>query len=176
MKILLIFIFFSQISWSQNMKDFSFELPNNEVLPLSKFAGKVVMIVNIATRCGFTGQLEDMEKLHEKYKDKDFVLIGVPSNDFGSQTPEGDAEVTTFCRVNYKADFIITKKVKVKGDEKEMHPFFVYLQKLRKNSSIKWNFEKFIFNKKGEYIDNFISLRSPNGSKITDLIDKLIKE
>ena len=158
------------------MYEFSFELPNNEKLELSKFKGKVVMIVNIATRCGFTGQLDDMEKLHAQYKDKDFVLIGVPSNDFGSQTPESDAEVSTFCKTKYHTDFLVTKKVVVKGKTDEMHPFFTYLQNLRKGTTIKWNFEKFVFNKKGEYVDFFTSLRSPNSPKVKDLIDKLLKE
>lgn len=158
------------------MYQFSFELPNKEKIELSKFKGKVVMIVNIATRCGFTGQLDDMEKLYTKYKDKDFVLIGVPSNDFGSQTPESDAEVNTFCRTKYNAEFIVTNKVIVKGQPEEMHPFFSYLYKLRKNTSIKWNFEKFIFNKNGDYVDFFTSLRSPNSSKVTSLIDTLLKE
>ena len=134
------------------------------------------MIVNIATRCGFTGQLDDMEKMNIKYKDKDFVMIGVPSNDFGSQTPESDAEVNTFCKTKFNTNFTVTKKVVVKGKPEEMHPFFAYLYKIRKNTSIKWNFEKFIFNKKGEYVDYFTSLRSPKSSKITDLVDKLLKE
>jgi glutathione peroxidase len=172
----LISLTFISFSWSSTMYDYSFELPTNEKLELSKYKGKVVMIVNIATRCGFTGQLDDMEKLNIKYKDKDFVLIGVPSNDFGSQTPESDAEVNTFCKTKFNTNFLVTKKVVVKGKPEEMHPFFSYLQNLRKGTTIKWNFEKFIFNKKGEYVDFFTSLRSPNSSKITDLVDKLLKE
>ena len=176
----LFFVLLFPSAWSQNMYQFSFELPNNEKLDLSQHKGKVVMIVNIATKCGFTGQLDDMEKLNSKYKrkdqDQDFVLIGVPSNDFGGQTPESDAEVNAFCKTKFNTNFIVTKKVIVKGKKEEMHPFFTYLQDSRKGTTIKWNFEKFIFNKKGEYVDFFTSLRSPNSSKITDLIDKLLKE
>lgn len=173
---LISLLFITQNSWSNNMYEFSFENTNGEKLNLSQYKGKVVMVVNIATQCGFTGQLDDMEKLNAKYKDKDFILLGVPSNDFGGQTPGTDAEVNTFCKTTYKTNFIITKKVVVKGKPEEMHPFFSYLYKTRKNTSIKWNFEKFIFNKKGEYVDYFTSLRSPNSNKITDLIDKLLKE
>lgn len=158
------------------MYQFSFELPNNEKLDLAQYKDKVVMIVNIATQCGFTGQLDDMGKLNSKFKDKNFVLLGVPSNDFGGQTPESDAEVNTFCKTKFNTNFIVTKKVIVKGKKEEMHPFFAYLQDIRKGTTIKWNFEKFIFNKKGEYVDYFTSLRSPNSSKISDLIDKLLKE
>ena len=165
-------------SWSASMHDFSFELPTEptQTLKMADLKGKVVMVVNIATQCGFTGQLDDMEKLYEKYQGKDFVLIGVPSNDFRSQTPEDDKAVASFCKLNYKTSFPITKKVHVKADAKDMHPFFVYLEKLRGGARIKWNFEKFVFNKKGELVDHFYSLRSPNSSKITGLIDKLLAE
>lgn len=166
----------------QTVYDFSFETVEKEknqkaeTLQLSNLKNKVIMIVNIATKCGFTGQLEDLENLNKQFKDKDFILIGVPSNDFGGQTPENDKDVLKFCHAQYKVTFPITNKVQVSGDAKTMHPFFNYLYDLRKQTSIKWNFEKFIFNKKGELVDSFGSIRSPNSTKITDLIKKLLLE
>lgn len=159
---------------NNTLHSFQIELPNKEIFSLSELKGNVVMIVNIATQCGFTKQLDEMEKLHQHYKGKPFVLIGVPTNDFGGQTPEENEKVQKFCQLNFNTTFLITSKVISKGSVNSMHPLFSFIYEQRGKKNIKWNFEKFIFNKDGIFIDYFSSLRSPMSKKIIALIDTLL--
>ncbi|WP_298343819.1 glutathione peroxidase [uncultured Algibacter sp.] len=137
-------------------------------IDLSKFKGKHLLFVNVASKCGFTPQYKKLQDLHEQYEDK-LQVIGVPCNQFGNQEP-GDAEsITEFCKINYGVSFLITEKIKVKGNQ--MHPLYLWLtQKVNNgisNSSVKWNFQKYLVDKDGILVDYFFSATNPLSSKIT---------
>ena len=134
----------------------------------------VISIVhtNIATQCGYTGQLDDLEALYQKYKDKGLLVVGVPSNDFGGQTPEGDQEVAKFCKINYGVTFPLALKQSVKGKDKT--ELFKKLTQADKSADqeIKWNFEKFIISRDGQLLGRFRSDVGPMSTSVTQLIEK----
>ncbi len=143
-------------------------------LPLEQFAGKVILVVNTASKCGFTKQYTGLESLYQKYKDQGFVIVGVPSNNFGGQEPGDNAQIVNFCDVNYRITFPMAEKVKVRG--KEAHPFYVWAKKkLGFGSGPKWNFHKYLINRKGELVDYFHSTTTPESKKLTDKIEELLK-
>lgn len=142
-------------------------------LSLEQFRGKTLLIVNIATKCGFTKQLKGLEELYKKYQDKGLVVIGVPSNDFGGQTPEANAEIAKFCQVNYGVTFPITEKVVVKGSEK--HALVAaLLEQAQNKAEIKWNFEKFLINSKGHLVQRFSSLQGPDSKDFVKKIEAIL--
>lgn len=143
-------------------------------LKLSQYNGKVILVVNIATRCGYTPQLDDLEKLYQKYKEKGLVVLGVPSNDFGSQTPEEGENIEKFCRLNYGVTFPITAKTEVSG--REISPFLKYVLSQFDNKAIQWNFEKFLFDKNGKPIARYSSDQKPLSSSIEKSIQKAIAQ
>lgn len=117
--------FSSEQNREKTAYDFSFtSLTGDKQLNLSDFKGKVILIVNTASKCGFTPQYEDLEKIYKDYKEKGFVVIGIPSNDFGSQEPGSNQEIAIFCQMNYGVTFPMAKKEKVSGDD--AHPFYVW--------------------------------------------------
>ncbi|WP_058388033.1 glutathione peroxidase, partial [Legionella cherrii] len=142
---------------NDNAYDYSFHtLRGHEPLPLSSFRGKVLMIVNTASKCGFTPQYARLEKLYEQYKDRGLVILGVPSNDFGGQEPGTEQDIASFCQVNYGVTFPMTAKEVVSG--KNAHPFYLWArEKLGFGTAPKWNFHKYLINRKGELIDYFYS-------------------
>ena len=129
--------------------------------------GKLLLVTNIATKCGYTPQLKGLEKLYQKYKDQGLVVIGIPSNDFGGQTPESNEKVQEFCELNYGVTFPLTKKVAISNPS----PLVKEILKRSKVEAINWNFEKFLFNKDGEFLGHYRSNTKPNSSKITKLIE-----
>jgi glutathione peroxidase len=139
---------------------------------LSDYKGKVLLIVNVASKCGFTSQYEGVQKIYEMYKNQGFEILGFPCNDFGSQEPGTNKEIKIFCSLNYGVTFPIFDKVHVKGNEKA--PLFDLLTNnpVTGKSSIKWNFEKFIIDKKANVVDRFRSATKPDNKKITSLIEK----
>lgn len=143
---------------------------------LEQLKGKPVMVVNIASQCGFTPQLEDLKKLYEKYKDRGFVLLGVPSNEFGGQTPEDDQGMKEFCQKKYSVKFPLLAKGLVNG--KEPRPLYQFL----KNESgkdfsgdIGWNFVKFLVSKDGKVLKRWSSMTKPLDSEVTKEIEKQLK-
>ena len=140
-------------------------------IDLSKFKGKHILFVNVASKCGFTKQYADLEKLYQKYK-SDLVVIGLPCNQFGSQEPGSLEEIKSFCKFNYGVSFILTDKIKVRGDG--IHPIYSWLTDKELNgvmsSSVKWNFQKYIINRQGELTNYFYSVTSPLSAKITKLL------
>ncbi|WP_163931737.1 glutathione peroxidase [Paraferrimonas sp. SM1919] len=131
-------------------------------LPLNQFEGKVLLIVNTASKCGFTPQYKGLEALHRKYQDKGLVVLGFPCNQFGEQEPGDMEEITKFCTLNYDVSFPLMSKVNVKGDNIE--PLFQYLIDTKKGvfgKNIKWNFTKFIVDKTGKPIQRFSPTTSP---------------
>ena len=140
-------------------------------IDLSQFKGKKMLFVNVASQCGFTDQYDGLQKLHESYKDR-LVIIGLPCNQFGSQEPGSEKEIKSFCRSNYGVEFILTAKVEVKG--RNQHPIYQWLTQKAKNgtqdSSVKWNFQKYLVDEEGMLMDFFYSLTKPESKKITALL------
>tara|TARA_B100000795_G_scaffold28904_1_gene19099 strand:- start:6499 stop:7020 length:522 start_codon:yes stop_codon:yes gene_type:complete len=138
------------------------------IINLSLFKGKKILFVNVASKCGFTKQYKDLQKLNDTNKDS-LVIIGVPCNQFGKQEPGDVSEIQSFCELNYGVTFLITEKVDVKGSNQ--HPLYAWLtcESLngKRNSNVKWNFQKYIVNEKGELIDHYYSIISPLSKKIT---------
>lgn len=161
---------------ANNAYDFSFHaLRGNTSLPLSEFRGKVVIVVNTASKCGFTPQYAGLEKLYEKYKDRGLVILGVPSNDFGKQEPGSGDDIATFCQVNYGVSFPMAAKERVSG--KEAHPFFRWAKlQFGFGTAPKWNFHKYLINRKGELVDYFYSTTSPEASRFVKAVEKALDE
>ena len=141
---------------------------SGEKINLADFKGKKILFVNVASKCGFTPQYDGLQELYELYKDK-LMIIGVPSNQFGGQEPGTAEQIQSFCKLNYGVTFLITEKVDVKG--KNQHPLYTWLTKKEnngvKNSSVKWNFQKYLVDENGELIDYYFSLTKPMSKKIT---------
>lgn len=174
--IILLFLFVNSL-FSQEIKslyDFSTKTLEGENYNLSDLKGKKVMIVNTASKCGLTSQYEDLEKLYEKYKDRDFVIIAFPSNDFFSQEPGNNKEIREFCTNNYNISFPVMEKINVKG--KNIHPIYKWLTNKNLNgindSSTKWNFQKYLIGKNGN-LEKVISPRTdPFDKEIIEWIEK----
>ena len=158
----------------QTAYDFSFKtLADNKPLPLAQFKGKVILVVNTASHCGFTPQFKGLEKLYETYKQQGLVIIGVPSNDFGGQEPGNSREIADFCTINYGVSFPMTAKEVVSGAK--AHPFYVWAKKtLGFGTAPKWNFHKYLINRQGILIDYFNSTTSPDSSSVTNAIEKAL--
>lgn len=140
----------------------------NKPINFKDFEGKYILFVNVASKCGFTPQYKLLEKLHQDYKEN-LVVIGVPCNQFGGQEPGTSDEIQEFCEVNYGVSFLITEKIDVKGANQ--HPLYQWLTKKeyngKKNSSVKWNFHKYLVDENGKLIDYYFSITKPTSSKIT---------
>jgi len=145
---------------------------NNQEVKLSDYKGKVLLIVNVASKCGFTKQYEGLQKIYEKYKDDGFEVLGFPCNDFGGQEPGTNEEIKEFCSLNFNVTFPMFDKVKVLGEEK--HPLFKVLTDNPNTgtSNIKWNFEKFIISKNGDVVDRFRSITKPESKKLISVIER----
>jgi glutathione peroxidase len=139
-------------------KEFNFEA----------LTGKKILIVNTASKCGLTPQYKELQALHEEYKDKGLVIIGFPCNDFAKQEPGGNKEIESFCEINYGVTFLMMEKISVKGDS--IHPIYAWLTSKLKNgvmnSTVKWNFQKYLLNEKGELVDVVTPWKSPKCKKI----------
>lgn len=167
-KFLLVFILTCSGLVHSKDSEIRIELVNGDVINLDDHKDKTILITNIATRCGYTSQLDGLEKLHNKYKNKKFLLIAVPSNDFGGQTPENNENVVKFCKLNYGVTFPIAKKSVVTGKKKS--ELFKYLLSKTNKEEISWNFEKFVISPNAKSIKRFKSYVSPLSQNITSLI------
>lgn len=153
--------------------DFSFESIEGDPLPLAQYAGKVVLIVNTASECGFSPQFEGLQLLWERYKAHGLVVVGVPSNDFGGQEPGSAAEIQNYCRVNYGVDFPLTAKTHIKGVD--AHPFYLWAQdQLGFLSKPRWNFHKYLISRDGRLDDWFSTLTKPKSDKVIRSIERLL--
>ena len=141
---------------------------NGNPIDLSQFKGKYILFVNVASKCGFTPQYKALQELYETHKEK-LQVIGVPCNQFGSQEPGNAETISSFCEVNYGVTFLITQKIDVKG--KKQHPLYAWLTDRNyngvKSSIVKWNFQKYLIDPSGNFIDYYFSMTSPLSSKIT---------
>jgi len=153
--------------------DFKFKNIDGAALNLSEFKGKVIVIINVASQCGFTNQYENMQEVWEKYRSRDVVIIGVPSNDFGKQEPGDNKEIKKFCEAKFGITFPMTEKVSVKGEQ--AHPFFKWAKENHGKSAVpKWNFHKIIIGKKGKVINTFSSITNPSSKKFIETLEKAL--
>ena len=140
-------------------------------LDLSQYKGKKILFVNVASKCGFTSQYDALQELYKTYKDR-LVVIGLPCNQFGGQEPGTAKEIVTFCKLNYGVDFPLTAKIEVKGDNQ--HPLYKWLTSKEQNgvmdSTVRWNFQKYLVDESGQLVDFFYSTTSPTSSKIVKLL------
>ncbi|MBA6157239.1 glutathione peroxidase [Tenacibaculum sp. S7007] len=136
-------------------------------IDLSQFREKKIFFVNVASKCGFTPQYDGLQELYDAYKEK-LMIIGVPCNQFGGQEPGNSSEIQSFCKLNYGVSFLITEKVEVKGENQ--HDLYKWLTKKEfngvKNSSVKWNFQKYLVDEEGKFINYYYSITKPMSKKI----------
>ena len=173
--ILIMFSFFERVnaSYEKLAYEFSFKDINGGKINLQQFEEKVLVVVNVASRCGFTNQYEDLQDLWSKYKDKNLVVIGVPTNNF-KQEPGSNEDIKNFCKTNFNINFPMTEKMDVIGVN--AHPFFKWANENHGRSAIpKWNFHKIIIGKDGKVADTFLSTTKPSSKKFISLIEEEIK-
>jgi len=143
--------------------DFSAETLDGQPAPLSAYRDKVVLIVNTASKCGFTPQYAGLEELYRKYRDRGLVVLGFPCNQFGAQEPGDEAEIANFCSLTYDVDFPMMRKIDVNGPA--THPLYAYLKQAKKgllgSEGIKWNFTKFLVDRKGEVVGRYAPTDTP---------------
>ena len=153
--------------------DFNFNDLDGTPLKLSEYKNKVIIVVNVASQCGFTKQYEDMQKVWEEYQDKGVIMLGIPSNNFGNQEPGTSEEIKNFCEAKFGITFPMTEKITVKGEN--AHPFYKWAKENHGKSAIpKWNFHKIIIGKDGKVIDTFASITNPSSSKFIKVIEKAL--
>ena len=160
-------------NYSKLVYDFSFNSIDGNSIKLDEYKNQIIVVVNVASRCGYTPQYEDLQKLWTNYKKMGLVVIGVPTNNF-KQEPGSNEEIKNFCETSFGIDFPMTKKMDVIG--KDAHPFFKWAKKNHGISAIpKWNFHKIIIGKDGKVMDTFASFTKPSSSKFIKIIEEEIK-
>ncbi len=157
----------------KSIYDFKVEDLSGGKIDFAKYKGKKILIVNTASKCGYTPQYEGLEKLYKKYQGK-LVIVGFPANNFGSQEPGTNGEIQEFCMKNYGVSFPMAAKISVKGGD--MHEMYMWLTQKKYNhlmdSDVKWNFQKYLINEKGELVDMFLSGVTPDDAKLIAAIER----
>ena len=169
------FSFFNKVDAKYEKLFFELNIKNinGGELDLTEFKGKTVLLVNVASKCGFTDQYTDLQNLYEKYKNQGLVIVGIPSNQFGGQEPGSNKEIKDFCKTNCNITFPMTDKVDVKG--KNAHELYVWAKDNYGNSTVpKWNFHKILINKKGKIQNTFNSFITPLSKKIINEIELIL--
>ena len=169
------FSFFNKVDakYEKIFFDHTIKNINKEVIDLNQYKGKTILLVNVASKCGFTKQYTGLQELFEKYRDKGFYIIGVPSNQFGGQEPGSNAEIKDFCETNFNITFPLTDKFDVKGDN--AHEIYKWAKKNYGTSTVpKWNFHKILINKEGKIEDTFNSFVTPMSEKIINKIESVL--
>ena len=160
-------------STKNTIYSYGYQSPTDEKKSFEKLNGKVILIVNTATKCGLTPQFEGLELLHKTYSNKGLKIIGFPCNQFGGQEPLTNEEMVESCRINHGVTFELTKKIEVNGgNENSLYTFLKAEQKLDNKNDIRWNFEKFLVNRKGEVVKRFSPQTTPE--EITSEIEELL--
>jgi glutathione peroxidase len=166
----------SVMAADKNVYDFTLNSIDGQPAPLSAYKGKIVLLVNVASRCGYTPQYTALESVYEKYKDRGFVIVGIPANNFGGQEPGTNEEIKTFCSSKYNVKFPMMAKVSVKGDDQT--PLYVWLTDKsahpQTGGEIKWNFTKFLVGPDGRVIQRFESKVTPDSPEVTGAIEKAL--
>ena len=169
------FTFFKRVEakYEKLFFDHQIENINNKAIDLNDFKGKTILLVNVASKCGFTKQYAALQALYEKYMDKGFVVIAVPSNQFGEQEPGTNKEIKDFCETNFNITFTITDKVNVKGEN--AHTIYKWAKNNYGNSAVpKWNFHKILINKEGKVEATYNSFVTPLSKKIIKEIELIL--
>ncbi len=163
-----------QTKQMKTVHDFKVKTLEGKEFDLASLKGKKVMIVNTASECGYTPQYADLEKLYKTYKDKNFVVVGFPSNDFGAQEPGSNEQIREFCSKNFGVSFPMMEKITVKGDDR--HPLYAYLTSKSLNgvedSEVKWNFQKYLVDENGKLVEVLGSKVNPMDEKVKNWIEK----
>jgi glutathione peroxidase len=169
-KIFIATLFTPKVKETMNLKsvyDIKINSLQGRPIDLKQFKGKFILFVNVASKCGFTPQYRDLQNLHEAYGNR-LQVIGLPCNQFGAQEPGNANEIESFCEVNYGVSFLITEKIDVKG--KNQHPIYKWLTNKTENgvsnSTVKWNFQKYLVSEEGKFVDYYYSTTNPMNKKI----------
>ncbi len=162
----------------KSVLEFKMKDIDGKEVALKKYKGDVLLIVNTASKCGYTPQYEGLQKIYEKYKAQGFDVLGFPANNFGGQEPGTETEIKEFCETKFKVTFPMFAKISVKGEDQ--HPLYNFLTNKETNpqfaGDISWNFNKFLVNRKGEVVARFSSKDTPEGEAVTTAIEKYLKE
>jgi glutathione peroxidase len=162
----------------KSVYDFTMKDIDGKDVKLDTYKGKVALLVNTASKCGYTPQYEGLEKIYEKYKDQGFVILGFPANNFGGQEPGTNAEIKEFCTLKYKTSFPMFAKISVKGEDQ--HPLYKYLTSAETDPNfagdIKWNFNKFLVDKNGNIIARFDSKDTPESETVTKAVENALAQ
>jgi glutathione peroxidase len=157
----------------KSVYDFTMNSIDGQPVPLSSYKGKVMLLVNVASKCGYTPQYTALESVYEKYKDRGLVIVGIPANNFGSQEPGTNAEIKTFCTRKYNVSFPMMSKVSVKGSDTT--PLYQYLTSTPKTGGeIQWNFTKFLVDRDGNIVARFEPAVTPDSPEVTTAIEKAL--
>ena len=158
---------------SKTLFDFKINSINGGELNLSSFKGKTILLVNVASKCGFTNQYDDLQNLYDNFKDKGLIVIGIPTNQFGGQEPGSEKEIKNFCETNFNITFPMTSKYEVKGAN--AHPIYIWAKDTFGKSTVpKWNFHKILINKDGKIEDTFASFTGPLSNKVVKKIEQIL--
>ena len=149
-------------------------LTGNQTISLKEYKGKVVLVVNTASKCGFTPQYEGLETLYKKYKDRGLIILGFPANNFGGQEPGTNQEIQQFCTLKYNVSFPMFGKISVKGND--IHPLYAWLTSHPSGASVSWNFNKFLIGRDGGLIACFGSRAEPESEEIITAIEKALNQ
>ena len=161
----------TMLSAASSIHEFTLNSIEGKPTPLSAYKGKAVLLVNVASKCGYTPQYKGLEALYEKYKDRGLVVLGFPANNFGAQEPGTNEEIKTFCSRTYNVTFPMFSKISVKGDDKA--PLYQYLTDTT-GGDVKWNFTKFLADENGKVIDRFESKVDPESPELTGAVEKVL--
>ena len=174
--IVIISLLFNNNSMAEYDKladEFTFNDLDGSKINLKDYNNKVIVVVNVASKCGFTKQYEDLQIIWDKYQSKGLIVLGVPSNDFGAQEPGSNNEIKNFCEAKFGITFPITEKTIVKGDN--AHPFYLWAKKNYGRQAVpKWNFHKIIVNRQGKIHDTFASITNPTSKRFISSIEKAL--
>jgi len=173
--IIIMFSFFNNTMSDDTKTFFDFKINsiNGEELDLSSFKGKTILLVNVASKCGFTNQYDDLQNLYDDLKDKGLIVIGIPTNQFGGQEPGSEKEIKNFCETNFNITFPMTSKYEVKGAN--AHPIYIWAKDTFGKSTVpKWNFHKILINKDGKIEDTFASFTGPLSNKVVKKIEQIL--
>jgi glutathione peroxidase len=165
----------SSLFGASSVYDFTMNSIDGKPLPLAEFKGKVVMIVNVASNCGFTPQYKELEAVYEKYKDQGLVIAGFPANNFLGQEPGTNEEIKTFCSRTYNVKFPLYSKISVKGEDKAPLYQFLTDPSSKTGGEIKWNFTKFLVDRNGKVIARFESPVKPDSPEVISAIETALK-
>lgn len=165
------------LAGARSFHDFEMKDINGKTVPLKTYKGNVVLVVNVASKCGLTPQYKGLQAIYSKYKDKGFVVLGFPANNFMKQEPGSDADIKAFCTANYGVEFPMFSKISVKGED--IHPLYKFLTEKGTNpefaGDIRWNFDKFLMGKDGKILKRFHPKAKPEGNEVTAAIESALK-